>query len=887
MESSQLSQENKKQKKALEKRRETRLATSPMLLFRRSFKNLKDETVELNTNQIKDKCFEALGLMEEYYREPTSEVDIKRTASGFEMEGVNDLDDYLKLLDTDKEPETFQEKTGETDQDPAQHHRALVTQHRGLIKSQIQKLLAIPQVRNLLRTEFTKELKKFKNAQSKLQRLQRVKHAIERATLDMHSTYLESKRKNHGVLVASASKKIEKLSDIVGKAEKEKKETVTNADSTERGFIATQELLEYKRQMKEKGFALTPSRRALLQKIVEHSMAGQKVFLVGSTGTGKTELAFYAVNEVTGEYEIIPWHEGTVVKDIMGQMQLTQNATGQVESSFKPGPLVRGYTKGRGVIHEEITAGSTRTMMGMKPYLNLRPGQAFKIPEMNGTVLQVNEEILMEVFTGNPKSEQTQEREDLDPAILRMMKGIQVEYMPANELAKIVMAKLMDESGVLKLSKSDIQLIEKLADAANLMQMCHENALDGEAAQAIKTATGIDDLRITKNFLDPGTFLELFAKFDYERSKGKSLREYLREELDEFLHDPKNINAPEERKLALAILQLKGVLKEGSTLEEVKIVPKTDNKEKAYILPSEMGFLLGDTPKQEDDPYSPEDAPEDADIQATVDDIKDMLGGPAQPSPPENAPADLASANKLIDKLSLNPQAKEKLKEMLAGYDEAAATAKDLDPNVEIKSFLEVSKAFLKLGKEKLKAIAEFGKPTLVLTPKNTFLEKKTGMDLNKKYDRQADTWHWEDPNSPYKEVKTPTAATWSVVDGSPNMPHIDGIPSNSRFDERKRLFKEHFKKKNMRLINVHEYAALQQRSLREHQKAGNDTSKIVDFYKTGNEVITCLDDADLTDSSNVAYGYFYAEFRKVNFAALDPGNTDGGLRGRPSVQFL
>ena len=160
-------------------------------------------------------------------------------------------------------------------------------------------------------------------------------------------------------------------------------------------------------------------------------------------------------------------------------------------------------------------------------------------------------------------------------------------------------------------------------------------------------------------------------------------------------------------------------------------------------------------------------------------------------------------------------------------------------------------------------------------------------MDLNKKYDRQADTWHWEDPNSPYKEVKTPTAATWSVVDGSPNMPHIDGIPSNSRFDERKRLFKEHFKKKNMRLINVHEYAALQQRSLREYRKAGNDTSKIVDFYKTGNEVITCLDDADLTDSSGVACGYFSAGNREVSFDAFAPDNAFEDLRGRPSVQFL
>ncbi|MBI2634793.1 AAA family ATPase, partial [Candidatus Peregrinibacteria bacterium] len=671
--------ENKKNKKPLEKMRKTRLATSPLLLLRKNFyENLKDETVELTANQVKDKCFEALGLMEEYYREPANEADIKRTASGFEMEGIDGLDDYLKLLDNKDAPETSQEEPSTTPEE-GNHHK-LVAQHRDLIKTRIQKLLAMPQVRNLLKIELVKELKKFKNAQSKLQRLQRIKHAIEHATLDMHGTYLESKRKNHGVLVASASKKIEKLSGIVGKAEKEKKETIAGADSAERGFIATQELLEYKKQMKEKGFALTPSRRALLQKIVEHSMAGQKVFLVGSTGTGKTELAFYAVNEVTGEYEIIPWHEGTVVKDIMGQMQLAQNAAGQVESSFKPGPLVRGYTKGRGVIHEEITAGSTRTMMGMKPYLNLRPGQAFKIPEMNGTVLQVNEEILMEIFTGNPKSEQTQEREDLDPAILRMMKGIQVEYMPANELAKIVIAQLMDESGVLKLSKSDVQLIEKLADAANLMQMCHKNALDGEAAQAIKTATGIDDLRITKNFLDPGTFFGLFAKFDYERSKGKSLREYLREELDEFLHDPKNINAPEERKLALAILQLKGVLKEGSTLEDVEIVPKSDNKEKAYILPSEMGFLLGVTPKQENDPYTGEANADDADIQATVDDLINMLGDPTN----------LSDANKLIDKLTLDPQSKEKLKEMLAGYDEAAATAKELDPAVEVKPFRDV-----------------------------------------------------------------------------------------------------------------------------------------------------------------------------------------------------
>ncbi len=895
--------ELKKKKNPLS--REARLATSPLLLLRRSFtKDLPDEKITLPQNDVKERCFEVLGLMEEYYREPATMQDVERTESRFE--GADKLDDYLQLLEQEDDMNMLQAKPEALAELPTSEpsKKELVKQHRDLMKNKIRKLLAAPQVRNLLMSEFGKELTKFKKAQPKLQRLQRVKRAIERATLDMHSTYLESKKKHHGVLVESAGKKIERLSKIVDEAKTEETNTVKHANEVERGFITTQELLTYKRQIAEKGFALTPSRRALLQKIVEHSMSGQKVFLVGSTGTGKTELAFYAVNEVTGDYEIIPWHEGTVMKDVLGQMQLAQNAEGQVESSFKKGPLVRGYTAGRGVIHEEITAGSTRTMMGMKPYLNLRPGQSFKIPEMNGTILQVDEEILMEIFTGNPKSEQTAEREDLDPAILRMMKGIQVEYMPPDEMAKIVVAKLMEESGVIKLSKSDIELIRKLAEAAHLMQMCHENTLEGDAATTLKQACGIDDLRITKNFLDPGSFMGLFAKYDYERRKGKSLRAYLQEQLDEFLHDPKNINVPEERTLALGILTLNGVLDTASTLDQIKIAAKDQKyaKEKAYILPSEMGFFLAATPRLEDDPLA-DNAELDANIASTFGEITGMLGVTENPAPaptpssagklpdiPQNV--DLAGMIKIVKKYPISPEAKEKLTEMFKGYDEARMTALDLDQNAQLKPFEEFCAAFGKLGINKIKEIAEFGRPMVIVTPNNSFLDKKAGMNRNKRYvdtdgNEQADAWHWEDQNGPYKNVGTPTNTTISIVDGATHMPHIPGIASDSRFDERKRKFKEHYSQKGMRLINVHEFAALEQRSLREYKLKGNDVSKIIDYYQSGNDTVTCLDDEHLTESSIVAYAFFRAANRRVRFYGRNPDVTAVDLRGRPSVQVL
>jgi len=46
------------------------------------------------------------------------------------------------------------------------------------------------------------------------------------------------------------------------------------------------------------------------------------------------------------------------------------------------------------------------------------------------------------------------------------------------------------------------------------------------------------------------------------------------------------------------------------------------------------------------------------------------------------------------------------------------ATAKEVDPTVETKPMAKVVAGFLKLGLPKIREIAEFGRPTLIVTPK-------------------------------------------------------------------------------------------------------------------------------------------------------------------------
>ena len=266
----------------------------------------------------------------------------------------------------------------------------------------------------------------------------------------------------------------------------------------------------------------------------------------------------------------------------------------------------------------------------------------------------------------------------------------------------------------------------------------------------------------------------------------------------------------------------------------------------------------------------------------------------ASTEPTRNLPSNMSAIQKAIDGLELTNEAKEKLKKMFEGYDESVATAKEIDPGVQLKSITEVFDAFTELGIDKLKEIAKFGKPTLLVTPKNSFLDKKTNMNKYKPFtdptenNPQRDAYHSAGSSSPYENVETLNQTTVSIVDGTPQMPHIEGIAKDSRFYDRKRQFKEYYAKKGMRLINVHEAAVLEQHSLHEYERNGKDTSKIVDYFgNVRTDTASCLDDAFLTSVPVVASTFFAASGLRVHFGADAPSATNEALRGRPSVQVL
>ena len=584
---------------------QTRVSHAPLFyetVYKDRFtKNLEEKTdVKLSADAVRDKCFQLLGFLEQYQMLPSNEEGLDDFVNQLELADFDsdNLDAFYETFLDGTEQETSEQESETVDEEAKRKKRKeMVKTFREKLTEQIRDLLSYSDVRKKFEEDLAQEAESYKIARPRMRKIAKMQ-AIERgASSRMVQTYLSSK-KQHGHLVQSHKGGIKKLQQVKQKAKQQESDEKLTAENEEKGWLVAQELLQYKNQIKERGFAMTPSRQELFDRIVEHAMSGKRVFLVGSTGTGKTELAFYALDEISGGYEVIPWHEGTTPRDIFGYRELYTDEHGNTVSGPKPGPYARASKSRKAVLHEELTTGSTKTMMNLKYLMAKKPGEISQLPGFNGEGF----EIPLEMFTGNLMDEKTKSRTDMDPAMLRVMTGLKVGYMPESEMTKIILAQLMEESGVLKLSKEEIKLIQKLSRAAELMQMFHDRQFDqlkslpAPQRTILANAFGgsaddLSDAKLDKNFLDPGTLFSLFSDFDFSEAKGMTLSQHLSVRLTEFLQDPKNENAPEEKKLALAILKVCGVVNNASSIEQASV--NNLESERHYTLPSELGLLEG------------------------------------------------------------------------------------------------------------------------------------------------------------------------------------------------------------------------------------------------------------------------------------------------------
>lgn len=541
----------------------------------------------LSKKDVEDRCFTVLGYMEEYFRPPsktTSEIKINGDVSLRDLEAELD-----KSFPSHKKDAIRRAFIGTTeDVSPSEDGEESTPQHQKSIKSKIAEVLSHPQVREKFQEELEREIGSYQAARKPMREVRDIDRVSGKLRQAIYRRYLSSKR-DHGKLVQSAADQIASFQGKLDELETTKRGIEQTATSETLGYLETQKLLEYKRQLREDGFVTTPSREALIDRITREALAGKKIFLVGSTGTGKTELAFYALDSLTGGYEIVPWHEGTTPRDIFGYRELYEDTEGKVQSGIKPGPYPRALEKQVGLVHEEFTGGSTRTQLSMKYLMGARPGEEVHIPGFNGEVHEITPNFI-ELFTGNPKDERTKQREEMDPAILRELTGVEVSYMPASEMNDIILAKLIEENGVLKLGQSELKYIEQLCKAAEMMQRIHNRDFEGFTPE-MKAILGIDaqgntETTLNTNFLDPGTLFKMFSEWELASARGKDFSQYMQSKLGEFIRDPKTLSTPEERKTLQKVLHAFGLVANASG--EIDVVINKPDDEKGYTLPSEM-----------------------------------------------------------------------------------------------------------------------------------------------------------------------------------------------------------------------------------------------------------------------------------------------------------
>ncbi len=813
-----------------------------------------DGTISSAQTDVEQKCLRLLGLLEEYYARGDDDKEHFKQAVLLSSEA--NIDALLKVLEGGTTDSLEDDQTDNL--------------HKGMAVK-IQELLSVPEVKNKLFQVLKTEGANFKRAYPILRKVARRKKVTELAPREIVKLYLKDKR--------TKGKLHETTKAAIGNLEKHRKQAQTDAQTEftiasppTKGWLIAQELLEYKKQLKENGFAKTESRKKLVDRVLDGVAHGEKMFLVGSTGTGKTQLAMLVadlINE-TG-FEIVSWHEGTTPRDLFGYREIGTDDQGRIRSATKKGPVALAITDGKIVIHDEYTAGTTRSQLAAKGQMNAKAGQQTHLPGFNGELFTVPEGF-GEIFTGNPRDERTKAREHMDPAILRMLSGMKVSYMPSEELFKVILAELIDDVGFLHLSRSDVELIHRVTKAAELMQMCHNREIDKLQASPAKDLIAkvfgdrLDEVHMDNNFLDTGTALRLFQGWDLEKAKGRSFAQFLHEKISGFLEDPKSDIDRDEKKLAQTIFEVCNVLTANGAVH----VPVIQN-DTQYILPSKLAEVL----KKEPTRRSPLPA-----------------GAAPGVAPGGNPPPPSGSFEDHIDRLpTLTPEEKAKLKEMMSdqNYQRAVAAAQELQQSCRVPTKAEIIEELKKLTTERLKEICEMmEKPTLLVVPANSFDEKVEAMNQHKHYIHQRgqeNAYVNSDSNSPYRNAPQMARMKVSIVDGFIHpKPPKSGV--SSKLGERRDHYTSEFTAKNMKHIDKDEYAVLMQMSLIEAQ-ASSDNKKIIDNWESGDGTLTFLDPDSLTKPALVAFGYFSSSSRRVRFSADFPELDTVSLRGRAAVQVF
>lgn len=348
-------------------------------------------------------------------------------------------------------------------------------------------------------------------------------------------------------------------------------------------LLAYERISDYHKQFKHDGVIFTPSRTALLERVLKKTSSGTWMQLVGETGTGKTtfakraswilnnEPAQYASGEKWGDVKALI---GTKTMDPATQRvyydfgPLTTALTGCQNSLEMEAAIKRGEeTSGRLLILDELNKFDQDALFGaLKIPATLQPGEMFNFKELPGIRLRMARRGVAIITTMNPATVRY-ERKELDPALDRLFYNgkERVDYPPMSskspELYEIFLGILMDDHGRIRVAKSELapSFIETEDTATGIVRQelntdvkahgaLYRFALAAAEIQKSFTQkpnvarTATDEGLLEKTALEMETLVRWMQGYSGEIEGGESLTTYLEKKLHDFHGNIDSIN---------------------------------------------------------------------------------------------------------------------------------------------------------------------------------------------------------------------------------------------------------------------------------------------------------------------------------------------------------
>lgn len=329
------------------------------------------------------------------------------------------------------------------------------------------------------------------------------------------------------------------------------------------GFLAEVMRLQVLRQKRELDSGLL--RTSQMQEIIDQSLPamvrGEPVLFVGETGGAKTALAEYISKNLLGvDPEFISAYGDVNSYQIIGKQELTAES-GQTESTFVPGPIVRAMEQGKPLILDEINAMPPEILKRLNKIMQLRPGDRFSIQEDSGRVVTVAKGFCI-IATANEKSKRYKGVDSLSAEFKNRFSAntYRVRYPDhaagydefPRENAQLAMAAIATERGELPPEISEREF-DNFVRAARLSQQIFAGTNGEEYDRFVDTDRIVDGLPgLEDTVIAPRTMVDILRSVVESRGAVS-----LPQKCETFLDGVEN---PNDRKVLYNILKYHNLL---------------------------------------------------------------------------------------------------------------------------------------------------------------------------------------------------------------------------------------------------------------------------------------------------------------------------------------